>query len=104
MGSDEDNFYMYRTGASTLSWEPEVVVELDRWLTLRAQVENAWILGESPSGSAACGGDSTAFVRCDGPYLIQVKDPGVRPPNLARVSEISVGMLRTQESVFIPEA
>ena len=104
VGSDEDNFYMYRTDASTLSWEPEVVVELDRWLTLRAQVERAWVLGERPSGSAECGGDSTAFVRCDGPYLIQVKDPGVRPPNLARVSEISVAMLRTQESVFIPEA
>ena len=104
VGSDEDNFYLYQTAARTLSWEPEVVVELERWLELRAQVENSFVRGESPSGSAECGGDSTAFVRCDGPYLIQVKDPGFRPPNLARVSEISVGILRTRESVFIPEA
>ncbi|MCH6547876.1 MAG: hypothetical protein IH798_05465 [Gemmatimonadetes bacterium] len=43
-------------------------------------------------------------MRCDGPYLIQVKDPAVRPPNLARVSEVAVGILRLKESIVIPEA
>ena len=105
VGSDEDNFYFYLTPARTVDWEPEVVVDLDRWLTLREEVENAWLAGDNPSGSIECGrGDPEAFVRCDGPYLIQVKDPGVLPPNLARVSEIAVGILRVGQSIFIPQA
>ncbi len=105
VGSDEENFYLYRTPARTVDWEPEVVVDLDRWLTLRAEVENAWLGGQQPSGFLECNaGDPEAFVRCDGPYLIQVKDPAVRPPNLARVSEVAVGILRLRESVVIPEA
>ncbi|MCZ6918860.1 MAG: cell surface protein SprA [Gemmatimonadetes bacterium] len=104
VGSDEDNFYMYSVPARTVDWEPEVVVEIDRWLRLRTDAERDWLSGAPPSGSELCGGDSTAFVRCDGPYLVQIKDPAVRPPNLARVSEIAVGMLRVGQAVAIPEA
>jgi hypothetical protein len=103
-GRDEHNFYMYRTPARSVTWEPEVVVELDRWTALRAMVEAAWLRGDPPSGAAECGGDSTAYVACDGPYMVQVRDAGTSPPNLARVSEVAVGIYRTQETVFIEQA
>ncbi|MDX1389650.1 MAG: hypothetical protein R3344_10700, partial [Acidobacteriota bacterium] len=103
-GKDENNFYLYRTPVRTSSWEPEVVVQLDRWLALRAQVERAWLRGEPPSGAAECGGDSLAFVACDGPYVVHVRDPGIGPPNLAAVQELATGMLRLNEQAFIEEA
>ncbi len=104
VGSDEDNFYLYRTPARTVDWEPEVVVDVNRWLALRAEVENSWLQGEPPSGSLECGGDPEAFIRCDGPYMIHVRDPAVRPPNLARVSEVAVGIFRVGNASVIPEA
>ncbi|NIN11438.1 MAG: cell surface protein SprA [Gemmatimonadales bacterium] len=104
VGRDEHNFYLYRAPARTDTWEPEVIVDLQRWLTLRAQVESAWLRGEPPSGAGACGGDSTAYVACDGPYFVQVRDPGTSPPNLARVSEVAVGMFRARETVAIQQA
>ncbi|UCG86790.1 MAG: cell surface protein SprA [Gemmatimonadota bacterium] len=104
VGRDEDNFYMYRTQARSVSWEPEVVVDITRWTQLRVQIENRWLSGAPPSGAAECGGDSTAYVACDGPYFIQVRDPGTSPPNLARVSEVAVGVFRAQESTTIEQA
>jgi hypothetical protein len=103
-GRDEHNFYMYRTTARSVTWEPEIVIELDKWTDLRAMVEAAWLRGDPPSGAAQCGGDSTAYVACDGPYMVQVRDAGTSPPNLARVSEVAVGIYRTQETVFIEQA
>lgn len=104
VGRDEHNFYLYRTAARTDTWEPEVVVDLARWLALRTDAESAWLSGNPPSGAAQCGGDSTAYVACDGPYFVQLRDPGTSPPNLAAVSEVAVGMYRTRESVSIAEA
>ncbi len=104
VGRDENNFYMYRTPIRSVSWEPEIVVDIERWTTLRVIVEDRWLSGEPPSGAAECGGDSTAYVACDGPYFIQVLNPATAPPNLARVSEVAVGMFRSQESVTIPVA
>ena len=104
VGRDDNNFYMYRTSARTVSWEPEVRINLQRWLLLRAELEARWLRGEAPSGSAECGGDPDAFVICDGPYVVHILDPGVAPPNLARVSEIAVGMYRQDETVFIDRA
>jgi hypothetical protein len=104
VGQNENNFYMYRAPARTDSWEPEVVVDLKRWLDLRAQIESAWLAGTPPTGAAECGGDSTAYVACDGPYLVHVRDPGVSPPNLARVSEIAAGILRVQETAAVAMA
>lgn len=104
VGRDEHNFYLYRTPARTDDWMPEVVVDLERWLALRAAVETAWLRGEPPSGAERCGGDTTAYVACDGPYLVHVRDPGLTPPNLARVSEVAAGMLRVAGNVAIASA
>ncbi len=103
-GRDEHNFYMYRAPARSDSWEPEVVIDLDRWLRLRAEIEAAWLAGSPPGGWETCGGDSTAWVACDGPYVVHVRDPDVAPPNLARVSEMAVGMYRAADAVFIEQA
>ncbi len=73
-------------------------------MALRAQVETAFLTGEPPSGAAQCGGDSTAYVACDGPFFVQMRDPGTSPPNLARVNEVAVGMIRRQETVVIDVA
>ncbi|MGD8726267.1 MAG: cell surface protein SprA, partial [Gemmatimonadales bacterium] len=104
LGRDEHNFYLYRVPARTDTWEPEAVVELNRWLELRAVAERAYLSGAPPSGAAECGGDSTAYVACDGPYVVHVRDPATAPPNLAAVSEVAVGMFRKAETVAIPIA
>lgn len=104
VGRDEHNFYLYRTPVHTEDWLPEIIVDLERWVALRSRVEAAWLAGQPPTGSAECGGDVEAYVACDGPYMVHVRDPGVAPPNLARVSEVAVGMYRQNETVVIPQA
>lgn len=104
VGRDAENYYLYRTPIRTTSWLPEVVIDLQKWLVLRAKIEAAWLRGDPPSGAAQCGGDSTAYVACDGPYMVQVRDPAVSPPNLARVSDLSVGMYRVRQTVYIDQA
>ena len=99
VGSDDRNFYLYRTNLRALggaeAWEPEVQVDLAIWARLRAQVETRWLNGDAPSGADTCGGDPLAYVACDGNYLVQVGSPGVNPPNLAAVQEIAAGIIRT---------
>jgi len=99
-GSDNDNFYLYRAPAKTDTWLPEFVVDLEVWRRLRTEVENRWLSGQGPSGAAECGvSDSTSYVACDGPYLVNVHDPGVNPPNLAAVQEIAAGIYRVAASI-----
>ncbi len=102
VGRDEDNFYMYKTTVSTTDWLPEVVIDLNRWTELRSGIEAAWLSGQPPGSS--CGGDPDAYVACDGPYLVHIRDPGVAPPNLARVSEVAAGIYRSFDNVVVPEA
>jgi motility/secretion related protein SprA len=100
VGQDEDNFYMYRTPARTTSWEPEVVVDFDEWFRLRSDIEQRFLSGQPPSGAAQCGGDTLAYVACSGPYVVHVRNPLTAPPNLTRVQELAVGMVR--ESALSP--
>ncbi len=98
VGSDSRNFYQFTANSSTTTWLPELTVDLERWRTLRAQIESRRLQG-APADSAArvaCGGDtvSVAYVLCDGPYLAHIEDPAVNPPNLAEVQEISAGIYR----------
>ena len=108
-GKDQDNFYLYHAPARTASWEPEVVVDFDRWLVLRAQIEQAWLRGDSARIYPGCP-DSTllipdsSFVMCDGSYIVHVRDPGNAPPNLARVQEIAAGIWRVNDRVFVDQA
>jgi len=108
-GKDENNFYLYHAPARTASWEPEVVVDFDRWLALRARIEQAWLRGDTARVYAGCP-DSTivpfdsAYVMCDGPYVVHVRDPGTAPPNLAAVQELAVGILRVGNRVFVDQA
>ncbi len=95
VGTDADNFYLYRARASTATWVPELVIDLDVWRRLRGETEGRWLRGEPPSGAAACGwGDPEAYVACEGPYVVHVRDPDVGPPNLAAVQELSAAIWR----------
>jgi hypothetical protein len=103
LGSDNDNFYLYRAPAKSTTWEPEFVIDLETLRRLRADVENRWLSGQAASGAADCGlVDEGAYVACDGPYLVHVRDPGINPPNLAAVQEISAGIFRVGETVTVP--
>jgi hypothetical protein len=101
LGSDSRNFYLYiapaHSGNSIAAWD-EVRVDLQRWRTLRAQVESRWLQGLKPDTVArnACGfgSDTTAYVACQGPYLVHLADPGINPPNLAAVQEVAGGIFR----------
>jgi hypothetical protein len=99
VGSDDRNFYLYRTPLQSAggqeAWLPEIRVDLEKWRALRAVVEDRWLRGEGPSGADTCGGDPAAYVACEGPYMVHVGSPGVNPPNLSSVQEIAAGVLRT---------
>jgi hypothetical protein len=104
LGSDDRNFYLYRAPAHTTTWEPEFVIDLETWRNLRAQLESRWLSGAPPSGAAECGiGDPQAYVACSGPYLVHLADPGINPPNLAAVQELSAGIYRQAGAVTVPE-
>ncbi|MEO8199320.1 MAG: cell surface protein SprA [Gemmatimonadota bacterium] len=105
LGSDDRNFYMYRTGSRTTTWEPEITIDLETWRRLRGVIQSRFLQGLPPSGSVECGiGDSTAYVACDGPYLVQVADPAINPPNLARVQEMATGIYRLTATTAIDSA
>jgi hypothetical protein len=111
IGRDEHNFYAYRTpvntGASQNAWEPEVRVDLQRFQTLRARLENLFLQGSADS--IACSGTDLELVRrsglpttstvrrfavCEDGYIVYTTDPTVTPPNLAGVQELAVGFVR----------
>ncbi len=92
IGTDDRNFYYYEANAVTAQWRPEMVVELDRWRELRAEVEGRFLRGEAPSGAEECGGDPDAWVACSDGYVVHVRDPGIKPPNLAAVQEVATGI------------
>ncbi len=104
LGSDDRNFYLFRAPANTASWEPELIVDLDAWRRLRGELETRWLRGDPPSGSAECGGDASAYVICEGNYVVHLADPGVSPPNLAAVQEIAAGLMRVADLGALPEA
>ena len=104
LGSDDRNFYLYRAPARSTTWDPEFVIDLETWRNLRATLENRWLSGAPKSGAAECGGDPNAYVICDGPYMVQLADPGISPPNLAAVQEVSAGIYRLAGSPAGPDA
>lgn len=103
VGTDDDNFYYFESPASTISWQPEMLVEIDRWRELRAEVEARFLRGEGPGGAETCGGDPQAYVACAGGYVVHVRDPGIKPPNLAAVQEVATGIRYVTEGAAITE-
>ena len=53
-----------------------MVVDLEAWRRLRATLEERWLAGAPPSGSAECGGDANAYVICEGPYIVHLPTHG----------------------------
>jgi hypothetical protein len=109
IGRDPNNFYMYRTplngGSDRTAWLPEVKVDFERLFRLRAEIQNSYLQGVTKN---SCTGLDSAliaatplppngmrYVACSDGYIAYTSDPGVTPPNLAAVQELSVGMIRT---------
>lgn len=95
VGSDEENFYLYRTrrppptgtGAVTPgAWLPEVVVDFRQWLSLRGAAEEELIRNPPPAG-----GPPVEVWSADSTYAVFLKDRA-RAPNLAAVRELSLGI------------
>ena len=104
VGSDDRNFYMYRAPARSTTWEPEFVVDLEVWRRLRARLEVERLTGP-PVVDPVCGvTDPDVYVACEGPYLVYTADPGVNPPNLAAIQDISAGIYRANASLTLAEA
>jgi len=109
VAKDADNFYFYHAPAHVTTWEPEAVVDFSRWLALRASVEQAWLKGELPHVYPGCPDSvlvpsDSAYVMCDGPYVIHVRDPATGPPNLAAVRELAAGIWRVDTHTTVDQA
>lgn len=99
IGSDDNNWYMYLVPASATVWLPEALISIPVWRQLRAEIEQRWLQGLPPGGAVDCGiGDPAAYVACEGPYVVQVADPGVNPPNLAAAQEMAAGIYRVADT------
>ncbi len=103
VGTDDENFYYYEAPAQTMSWQPEMVIDLEQWRQLRAEIETRFLRGDAPSGATECGGDPDAWVACDGGYVVHVKDPAIKPPNLAAVQEVATGIRYAGDGMSIAE-
>jgi hypothetical protein len=92
VGTDADNHYLYRhrldrVGAprAAADWLPEVVIEFDRWIRLRAEAERLL------AGRTVSPADPLVVWDDDGAYAVVITERG-RAPNLAAVREISLGI------------
>ncbi len=95
VGSDEENFYLFRTRLEPAAdpgavlqdeWRPELVVDVERWLELRRRAEEE-LVRRSPSP-----GDPPLEVwSADSTYAVILRDRA-RAPNLAAVREIAMGV------------
>jgi hypothetical protein len=103
VGTDDDNFYYYEATANTVSWLPDVVVDLNTWRDLRAEVELSFLQGDPPNGAELCGGDPEAYVACRDGHVVHLRDPAINPPNLAAVQEVAAGFRYQGEGAPISE-
>jgi hypothetical protein len=112
LGHDETNFYMYHTtlpgsGTGPSAWQPEIRVDFNKLIALRAQIQNAYLRGLQRN--TCTGADSVLiantpfqpttatsalYAACSDGYMVYTTDPGVNPPNLAAIQEVAVGMVR----------
>ena len=115
LGRDADNFYLYRTpvnaGKGQAAWLPEVRVDFNKFLALRAKLQNAF-LQNSPDSLSCHGADSVLVARsglpagvsihryaaCQDGYMVYTVDPNISPPSLAAVQDMAVGMVRVDSA------
>jgi hypothetical protein len=100
VGSDSENFYLYRTtrpqptsaeGVSSSDWLPEIVVDFLPWLSLRRQAEEELV--RNPPGPGA---PPLEIWNADSTHAVFLKDRA-RAPNLAAVREITLGIWNPTE-------
>ncbi|MEP6904917.1 MAG: cell surface protein SprA, partial [Gemmatimonadales bacterium] len=110
IGRDPNNFYLYRTtlngGTGRDAWLPEIRVDFRKLFNLRAEIQNAYLQGRTRNSCTGLDSSLIAntpvppggirYIACSGDgYIAYTSDPGITPPNLASVQELSVGMIRT---------
>jgi hypothetical protein len=109
IGRDPNNFYLYHTplngGSGRDAWLPEIRVDFRRLFKLRAEIQNGYLQGRTRNtctgtdsaliANSAVPSSGIRYVACGDGYIAYTADPGVNPPNLATVQELSVGMVRT---------
>ena len=95
VGSDSENFYLFRSarpppagegGVVPSDWLPEVVVDFNQWLTLRRLAEEVLIQNPPLPGEGPI-----EVWSADSTYAVFLKDRA-RAPNLAAVRELSIGV------------
>jgi hypothetical protein len=103
VGSDPENFYLYRTdrpepsgdaGVTTTDWLPEVVVDFNRWLLLRRMAEEELVRNPPSPGAPP-----VEVWSADSTYAVFLKDRA-RAPNLAAVRELSLGVWNPTDVPF----
>lgn len=100
LGFDPNNFYLYRTplvapsGLPTQSdWNPETLVDLERWIQLRTVAEQLIIDAgsELPEDTTLVLWDVDVFPDGDSTMAIVINDRS-RAPNLSAIRELAVGI------------
>ncbi len=106
VGSDPENFYLYRTRLEPAAnpeavrredWLPEIVIDFGEWLELRRTAEIE-LLSNPPEP----GGPPLTVWSADSTYAVVLRDRG-RAPNLAAVREVSMGVWNRGETATTGE-
>jgi hypothetical protein len=114
IGRDQDNFYLRRveanSGLTQDAWLPEVVVDFDKLISLRARLQNNFLRDGTQidctgldsalvvNSELPTAPGSERFAACDDGYIVYTANPGLSPPNLAAVQELAVGILRVGDA------
>lgn len=100
VGFDSENFYLFRTPRGPANptpaagdWEPEIRVDMERWLALRAQAERRILEmgGSLPEGERLVVWDVDVFPDGDSTHAVVITDRS-RAPNLAAIRELALGV------------
>jgi len=92
VGTDPRNYYLYRTTlpaavgdrpASAGDWNPEILIDFERWFELRVEAEQRQARGLASPVDTVWSADST--------YAVVLEDRA-RAPNLAAVREVSIAV------------
>ncbi|MDT8435437.1 MAG: hypothetical protein RRA92_01655 [Gemmatimonadota bacterium] len=100
LGFDANNFYLYRAPlesaqgtVSQQSWLPEQLVDIERWIALRAEAERRLLESGAaiPADSSLVVWDVDLFPDADSTLAVVIGDRS-RAPNLAAIRELAIGV------------